>query len=423
MINGGIKMGMTMAEKILSKASGREAYAGEFVTADIDFAMAQDGTGPLAIKAFRDMEGGGVWNKDRIAFVIDHTVPSSSIGTSKIHRMIREFVKEKEISNFYYGEGICHQLMVEYGNVLPGNLIVGADSHTCTYGSLGAFGTGIGSTEMAGVFLSGKLWFKIPETIKFEVTGDLPEEVMSKDLALRITGEIGSDGATYKAVEYAGQPIREMSLGERMTLTNLAVEMGAKTGLVEPDDKIREFLKDRTDEKIELVKNDYDAEFEEVLDFNLNDLEPQIACPHQVDNVSPISEVEGINIDQAFLGTCTNGRLEDLESAARVLKGNKLDPDTRMIVTPGSREIFMKAMNRGLIRIFLESGCTVSSPGCSACAGSNIGILAPGETCLSTANRNFKGRMGSEEAEIYLGSPVTIAASAIQGEITDPRGD
>ncbi|KXA99309.1 3-isopropylmalate dehydratase, partial [candidate division MSBL1 archaeon SCGC-AAA261C02] len=242
-----------------------------------------------------------------------------------------------------------------------------------------------------------------------------------KDLALKIVGEIGSDGATYKAVEYSGTPIKKMSVGERMTLSNLAVEMGAKTGIIEPDKKVKKYLKNRTNKKLELVANDDDAEFENVLDFDIGDLEPQIACPHQVDNVVPVSEVEGVKVDQVFLGTCTNGRFEDLEAAARILKGKKVNSSTRMLVTPASREVYMKAIDKGLIKIFLESGCTVSSPGCSACAGSNIGILAPGETCLSTANRNFKGRMGSEEAEIYLGSAVTIAASAIKGEITDPR--
>ncbi|KXB04612.1 3-isopropylmalate dehydratase [candidate division MSBL1 archaeon SCGC-AAA261O19] len=414
-------MGMTISEKILSKASETESYAGEFVTADIDFTMAQDGTAPLAIKAIRNMSEGKVWNPEKIALVIDHTVPSSSIGTSTLHQMMREFAEEQEIKNFYYGEGICHQIMVEYGHVLPNTVIVGADSHTCTYGALGAFGTGIGSTETAGVFLSGKLWFKIPQTIKFEITGKLPKRTTAKDLALKIVGEIGSDGATYKAVEYSGTPIKKMSVGERMTLSNLAVEMGAKTGIIEPDKKVKKYLKNRTNKKLELVANDDDAEFENVLDFDIGDLEPQIACPHQVDNVVPVSEVEGVKVDQVFLGTCTNGRFEDLEAAARILKGKKVNSSTRMLVTPASREVYMKAIDKGLIKIFLESGCTVSSPGCSACAGSNIGILAPGETCLSTANRNFKGRMGSEEAEIYLGSAVTIAASAIKGEITDPR--
>lgn len=414
-------MGKTISEKILSRASGKDVHAGDYTTAEIETAMAQDGTAPLTIKAIEDMRGGEVWDAKRIVLVIDHTVPSSSVGTSSMHKMMREFASENDIENLYYGEGICHQIMVERGHVRPGTVVVGADSHSCTYGALGAFGTGIGSTEMAGVFLSGKLWFKVPETLKFEVTGDLPEKVVSKDLALKIVGEIGNDGATYKAVEYSGDLIKNMEVGERMTLSNLAVEMGAKAGMIEADVKVEEFLKGRVKGKFELVKNDDDADFERIFCFDAGSLEPQIACPHQVDNVKPISEVEGLDIDQVFLGTCTNGRLGDLKAAAEILKGKRVDPNTRMIVTPASRDIYVKALKKGLIGTFMEAGCIVSNPGCGPCAGSHQGILAPGERCLSTANRNFKGRMGSEEAEIYLGSPVTAAASAIKGEISDPR--
>lgn len=414
-------MGMTISEKILSKASSTESYAGDYITAEIETAMAQDGTTPLTIKAIKEMGGDKVWDPDRIVLVIDHTVPSASVGTSSMHKLMREFATDQDIENLYYGEGICHQIMVEKGYVKPSTVVVGADSHTCTYGALGAFGTGIGSTEMAGVFLSGKLWFKVPETFKFSVTGELPRMITAKDLALKITGEIGSDGATYKAVEYSGEPIRKMSVGERMTLSNLAVEMGAKTGIVEPDKKVKDYLKNRVSNKIELTKNDSDAEFEKTFNFDAGNLEPQIACPHQVDNVVPISEVEGLDIDQVFIGTCTNGRFGDLKSAARILEGNTINQDTRMIVTAASKETYQRALREGLIDIFVEAGCVVTNPGCGPCAGSHQGILAPEERCLSTANRNFKGRMGSEEAEIYLGSPVTAAISAIKGKITDPR--
>lgn len=414
-------MGKTISEKIFSKTSESDAYAGNYVTAKIETAMAQDGTAPLTIKAIEEMDGGEVWNPERIVLVMDHTVPSSSVGTSSMHKLMREFASEKNIENIYYGEGICHQIMVEKGHVKPSTVIVGADSHTCTYGALGAFGTGIGSTEMAGVFLSGKLWFKVPETLKFEIENDLSERVTAKDLALKIVGRVGSAGATYKAVEYSGPAIEKMSVGERMTLSNLAVEMGAKTGLIEADEKVREFLKSRVDGKIVLTGNDEDAQFEDVLKFDAAGLEPQIAKPHQVDNVGPISEVEGIKLNQVFLGTCTNGRLEDLKAAAEILEGNKVNPNTRTIVIPASREIYSKALQKGLIGTFMESGCIIGNPGCGPCAGSHQGILAPEENCLSTANRNFKGRMGSEEAKIYLGSPVTAAASAINGEITDPR--
>ncbi|KXB06297.1 3-isopropylmalate dehydratase [candidate division MSBL1 archaeon SCGC-AAA382F02] len=414
-------MGKTISEKILSKSSDSDVYAGDYTTAEIETAMAQDGTAPLTIKAIDEMEAEEVWDPERIVLVIDHTVPSASVGTSSMHKSMREFATEHGIENIYYGEGICHQIMVEKGHVKPSKVIVGADSHTCTYGALGAFGTGIGSTDMASVFLSGTLWFKVPETMKFETSGELPNRVEAKDLALKIVGEVGSDGATYKAVEYSGEPIERMSVGERMTLSNLAVEMGAKAGIIEPDEKVTNYLKDRVKEETELTSNDEDAEFESVLDFDISDLEPQIACPHQVDNVTPISEMKGTNLDQIFLGTCTNGRLEDLETAAEILDGNKIHPDVRMIINPASKEVYIKAMQKGLIGTFIESGCIVNNPGCGPCAGSHQGILAPGEKCLSTANRNFKGRMGSEEAEIYLGSPATIAASAIEGEISDAR--
>lgn len=414
-------MGMTISEKILSKASSSEAYSGDYVTAEIESAMAQDGTAPLTIKAIEDMGGGEVWDPEKIILVIDHTVPSASVGTSSMHKSMREFALENNIENFYYGEGISHQIMVEKGHVKPGTVIVGADSHTCTYGGLGAFGTGIGSAEMAGVFLSGKLWFKVPETMKFDITGEMPERVTAKDLALKIVGEIGSDGATYKSVEYSGEPIEKMNVGERMTLSNFAVEMGAKTGLIEPDDKVEKFLKNRVEGEFELFENDEDAEFEEIIEFEADDLEPQIAFPHQVDNVKPISEAEGIKLNQVFLGTCTNGRFVDLKAAAKILKGKRVDPDTRMLINPASKETYLKALREGLIEIFLKAGCIVNNPGCGPCPGSHQGILAPGETCLSTANRNFKGRMGSEESEIYLCSPVTAAVSAIEGKITDPR--
>ncbi len=414
-------MGKTISEKILSKASGEDAYAGDYITADIETAMAQDGTAPLTIKAIEEMEGEKVWDPESIVLVMDHTVPSASVGTSEMHEMMRDFASDMGIENVYYGEGICHQLMVEKGHVKPSTVVVGADSHTCTYGALGAFGTGIGSTEMAGVFLSGKLWFKIPETMKFHVSGEFQNNVVSKDLALKITGEVESDGATYKAVEYAGDPIERMSVEERMTLTNLAIEMGAKTGIVEPDSKVKNFLQDRVSGEINLTKNDEDAEYEETLHFDADGLKPQIACPHQVDNVVPISDVEDTELDQVFLGTCTNGRLSDLKAAAEILEGETIHPEIRMIVTPASKEIYKEALDMGIIDTFIDAGCVVANPGCGPCAGSHQGILAPGEKCLSTANRNFKGRMGSEEAEIYLGSPLTAAYSAIQGRISDPR--
>ncbi|MEA1904323.1 MAG: 3-isopropylmalate dehydratase large subunit, partial [Candidatus Hadarchaeota archaeon] len=303
----------------------------------------------------------------------------------------------------------------------PGALIVGADSHTCTYGALGAFSTGIGSTEMAAVFVSGKLWFRVPETLKFNVEGDLPAGVLPKDVALHIVGEVKSSGATYKAVEFSGPTVKDMSVAGRMTLCNMAVEIGAKTGIVEPDSKVVDYLKNRVEGGVRLTTNDRDAEYEEIFEFEVGNLEPQVACPHLVDNVKSVSEAEEVEVDQVFLGSCTNGRLEDLESAAGVLKDKHIAPNTRMIVTPASKEVYMGALRKGLINIFLEAGCTVCNPGCGPCAGAHQGILAPGEVCISTSNRNFVGRMGSPDSEIYLASPLTAAASAVTGRITDPR--
>ncbi len=414
-------MGMTITEKIFSKVSGSKASPGDIVVADIDVAMAHDGTAPLAIKAFREMGGKKVWDPTRIVLVIDHVVPSASEGTSELHEMMREFAAEQNLRHFYYGEGICHQLLPERGHVTPGTITVGADSHTCTHGALGAFSTGIGSTEMAAVFISGKLWFKVPETLKFNVEGNLPAGVLPKDVALHIVGEIKSSGATYKAIEFSGATVRNMSIAGRMTLCNMAVEMGAKTGIVEPDPKVTNYLKNRIRGGVKLVTNDRDAEYEEIFEFEVGNLEPQVACPHLVDNVKPVSEIGEVEIDQVFLGSCTNGRLEDLRSAAAVLKNRHIAPGVRMIVTPASKEIYTEALQKGLINIFLEAGCTVCNPGCGPCAGAHQGLLAPGEVCISTSNRNFLGRMGSTKAEIYLSSPLTAAASAVTGRITDPR--
>ena len=408
-------------EKILSSASGRDARAGDIVVVPIDVVMAQDGTAPLAIKTFREMGGKRVWNPSKIVFVIDHIAPSTSEGTSRLHQMMRDFAAEQGIRVHDVGAGVCHQLILEEGYAKPGSVIAGADSHTCTYGALGAFATGIGSTETAAILLSGKLWFKVPETIKCEIEGRLRKGVVAKDVILHITRKIRVDGATYKALEFCGTTIEGMSVASRVTLCNMAVEMGAKTAIVPPDRKTREYLKGRVGGKIPSITSDGDAEYCEAIDFNVGELEPQIARPHSVDNVSPVGEVEGIEVDQVFLGSCTNGRLEDLRAAARILRGRKVKRGVRMLVVPASRKIHLQAMREGLIKTFLGAGCVVCSPGCGPCMGGHIGVLAPGEVCVSTSNRNFVGRMGSPEAEIYLASPLTAAASAIAGKITDPR--
>lgn len=414
-------MGLTIVEKIFSKSSGRMARSGDIVVAAVDLAMAHDGTAPLVMKALQEMGSQKVWDPQKIVLVVDHVAPSASEVSSISQKSMREFASHQRIKVYDVGFGICHQLLPEMGYVKPGSLIVGADSHTCTYGALGAFSTGIGSTDMAAVFSSGKLWFKVPETLNFIIEGNLPELVVAKDIILNIIGEVKADGATYKAAKFGGPVVGKMSVSARMTLCNMAVEMGAKTGFVEADEKTLAYLKSRVHGSIEPVRSDPDAEYEETLTFDVSKLEPQVACPHQVDNVKPVREVEGVEVDQVFLGSCTNGRLEDLEAAAQILNGRKVKQGVRMIIVPASREVYVQAIKSGLIELFIESGCVVCNPGCGPCLGAHQGVLAPGEVCISTSNRNFLGRMGCAEASIYLASPYTAAASAVTGKITDPR--
>jgi len=336
---------------------------------------------------------------------------------------VRNFAEEQNIQNFYdVGRGgVCHQVMPEKGHVRPGEVIVGADSHTCTYGAFGAFATGIGSTEMAAVFATGKLWFRVPEVIKVNVTGKLQRMVTPKDVTLKIVGKIGADGAIYKGLEFGGSTIRDMSIDGRMVLSNMAVEMGAKAGIIEPDQKTLDYVKARTDKQVKPVKSDPDVTYERVVDVDVSALEPQVAVPHSVDNVKPVSEIEDREIDQAFIGSCTNGRLEDLQSAAQILKGKKIARGVRLIVIPASQEIYLNAIKEGLIKTFMDAGATIGNPNCGPCLGGHMGILAEGETCISSSNRNFVGRMGSTKSYVYLASPATVAASAITGKITDPR--
>ncbi len=414
-------MGLTISEKIFRDHSQEKVAAGDFVIADIDIAMAHDGTAPLAIDSFKNMEGKKVWNPSKIVLVIDHLSPSPHTSGSIVHKKMREFAGEYKIQNFFdVGSGVCHQLLPEKGFINTGSLVVGADSHTCTYGALGAFATGIGSTDMAAVFFSGKLWFRVPETFKMEVSGKLQPYVTAKDLILHIIGELRADGATYKAVEFCGETVEDLDVPSRMTLCNMAVEMGAKTGLVSPDKKTLNYLENRVPKLRKIIENDPDAEFEETFNFEVENLGPQVAYPPFVDNVKPIEEVEGTDVNQVFLGSCTNGRLEDLRIAARILKGKRIHRNVRMIVMPASRDIYLNAIKEGVAEIFLDAGCCINNPGCGACVGGHAGILAPGEVCLSTTNRNFEGRMG-EKGQIYLGSPATAAATALKGVITDPR--
>jgi 3-isopropylmalate/(R)-2-methylmalate dehydratase large subunit len=417
-------MSMTMAEKILAKAAGKkEAEAGEIVMANIDVAMTHDLTGPLSVESFEKIGTEKVWDPEKIVVVFDHQVPADSLDAANNHIIMREFVKKQGITNFYdVQEGVCHQVLPEKGHIVPGEVVVGTDSHTCTHGALGAFSTGIGSTDMAMVFSTGQLWLKVPETIRFEVEGQLGAHVYAKDLVLHIIGQMGADGATYKSCEFAGKTVSSMSISDRMVLCNMAIEMGGKTGMVEPDSKTLKYVANHSKKEYQPVKTDLDAVSLETMQIDVNDLEPQIACPHNVDNVKPVSDVDGIEIDQIFLGSCTNGRISDLRTAARILKGKEVASGVRMLVIPASREVYTKALNEGLMNTFVDAGALVCNPCCGPCLGGHIGLLGPGEVSLSTSNRNFRGRQGSPDAEVYLSSAAVAAASAITGKITDPRG-
>ncbi|MEN4017210.1 MAG: homoaconitase large subunit [Methanobacterium sp.] len=416
-------MSMTMAEKILAKASGKkEVEAGEIVMTNIDVAMTHDLTGPLSVESFRKIGVPEVWDPEKIVIVFDHQVPADSLDAAENHAIMRKFVRDQGISNFYdVREGVCHQVLPEKGHIVPGEVVVGTDSHTCTHGALGAFSTGIGSTDMSMVFATGKLWFKTPETIKFNIEGTLQDNVYAKDVILNIIGQTGADGATYKACQFGGETVTEMSVSDRMVLCNMAIEMGGKTGLVEPDQKTLNYVNARSNKSFEVIKGDADAASLEIMDIDVSDLEPQIACPHNVDNVKDISDVAGTPIDQVFLGSCTNGRIEDLRDAARILKGNKVSDNIRMLVIPASREVYRDALNEGLMNIFVDAGALVCNPCCGPCLGGHVGLIGPGEVSLSTSNRNFKGRQGSSEAEVYLSSAAVAASSAITGKIEDPR--
>ena len=415
---------MNIAEKILAGASGREEVKpGEIVQAKVDMAMVNDITGALATQAFKKIGTPNVWDNQRIVLILDHVVPANSVRSAELHKIMRTFAKEQDIPLLYdvgFG-GVCHQVMVEKGHVLPGELVVGADSHTCTYGALGAFATGIGSTEMAGVFATGEIWLRVPSSIRINLAGSFRKFVNPKDLILYLVGRIGSDGATYKAVEFTGPAVFGINVSGRMTMCNMAVEMGAKTGIVSADEVTLGYIEDRTERSFRILGSDHDAAYEETVEVDISKLEPQVACPDSVDNVKLAKEVEGTEINQAFIGSCTNGRLEDLEVAAEFLKGRKVPKDVRLLITPASQEVYLEALKRGLFEIFVNAGAYVCSPTCGACFGGHMGLLAAGEVCVSSSNRNFVGRMGSPEAEIYLASPETVAASALAGEIVDPR--
>jgi 3-isopropylmalate/(R)-2-methylmalate dehydratase large subunit len=414
-------MRQTIAEKILSDHSGKRARAGDIVIANVDFCFGQDGTSGMIIDSFRKLGVESVFDKERYCMVIDHSAPSPNIGVSAIHDKIRGFSKEHGVKVFDIGCGVCHQLVPEAGYVTCGDLVLGADSHTCTYGALNVLSTGVGSTDLAIALASGKNWFKVPETIKFVLEGDLPKGVYSKDVILYLIGQVGADGATYKAVEFYGDVINGFSVDARLTISNMAVEMGAKCGLMKADRKTMDWAKKHSIREPNPVEADDDARYSETLEYDLSELTPQVAKPHTVDNVCDVDEVLGTPVDEVNIGTCTNGRLEDLEIVAKILKGRKVAHGVKVLITPASRKIYLDALKKGYVEIFVNAGAAVNNPGCGVCVGTHQGVLADGERAFSTANRNFKGRMGNPNAEIYLGSPATAAATALEGKIADPR--
>ena len=412
---------MNISEKILAKASNRdEVSPGDTINANIDVAMSHDGTSPPTIKVFEKLAD-KVWNPDKIVLVFDHNVPANTMGSAEFQQVVRDFAKKQGIKNIYkQGEGICHQVLPQEGHVKPSTVIVGADSHTCTYGAFGAFSTGLGATDLAMVYATGKTWFNVPETLKITVNGTLQKHVYSKDLILNIIKKLGSYGGTYKSLEFHGETIDNLSVDARMTMTNMVIECGAKNGIMVPNDDTKKYLAQRGIKNYTVTTPDKNAEYEKIYDFDVDDLRPQVACPHNVDNVEDVDKIEGTTINQAVLGSCTNGRYEDLVQAAEILKGHKIHEDVQLLVFPASRKIYQEAIENGIIQTFLESNAIVCNPGCGPCLGAHMGVMTDDMTCISTTNRNFLGRMGSAKSYVYLSNPSVVAASAIKGEITDP---
>jgi 3-isopropylmalate/(R)-2-methylmalate dehydratase large subunit len=414
-------MNQTIAEKIISSHCGRAAYAGETVVAAIDLAMATDGSGPLAIELFHQMKKAKLRDPAKIIMVLDHYVPCPNDKVARLHDAMRRFCHDTQCTLFDLGEGIGHQLLPEKGYIVPGAIVAGADSHAGTYGALNALGTGIGSSDLAAVMATGKLWLKVPGSIKVELTGRLAEQVTAKDLALYMVGRLGSSGANYKSLEFCGPPLLSFDMDDRLTICNMMVETGAKCTIM-PFDQITEKYLARTQSKgFNPIAADQDAVYEEIIQIDLNRVAPQIAAPHQVDNVHAISELAGTPIDMVVIGTCTNGRLKDLQQAANLLEKHPKAANVELLVVPASRQIYSQAGGLGLLEIFSRRGAMVLPPGCGPCCGSSAGIPGDNKNILSTANRNFLGRMGNVKADIYLGSPLAAAAAAITGKITDPR--
>jgi len=412
-------MGKTIAEKILSNHAGKDLNAGDFAVCKVDFAFGQDGTSSIIMDRLKELEVSTL--KTRFCMVIDHNAPSPNEGVSRIHKRMRQSSADYKTLLYDIGCGVCHQIIPESGEILPGDLVLGADSHTCTYGALGAFSTGVGSTDLAISLATGKNWFKVPETLKIIVSGEIPKGIFAKDIILHIIANLKADGATYKAIEFQGPVIDALDMDGRLTICNMVVEMGAKAGFMPQDKKTISWLKPKAHKLIKPVIADKDARYTKTLVYNISKLKPQVACPHAVDNVKCVDELKDIKINEAFLGTCTNGRLADLKIAALILKSRRVASGIKFIVAPASRTIFLEAIKLGIINILINAGAVILAPGCGPCVGTHNGIPADGEIVISSANRNFKGRMGNPNAFIYLASPATVAASAITGKITDPR--
>ncbi|MEW6094911.1 MAG: 3-isopropylmalate dehydratase large subunit [bacterium] len=422
-------MAKTITEKILSAHLGKEVTTGELIQVKVDVALGNDITAPLAIVEFEKLGIDSLFDSDKVVLVLDHFVPNKDVKAAEQCKFVREFGKKYNVKNFFdVGKmGIEHALLPEQGLVLPGDVIIGADSHTCTYGALGTFSTGVGSTDLAAVFATGEIWLKVPETIKFVYYGKLKPWVTGKDLILHTIGDIGVDGANYMAMEFTGEVISNLPMAGRFTMSNMAIEAGGKTGIIEPDEVTLEYVKPRAKREFKTYRSDLNAKYKEIKEYNCSKIEPQVAFPHLPSNTKSISEIDKIEIDQAVIGSCTNGRIEDLQMAAQVLKGKKIHKDVRLIVIPATQQIYLQALKEGLIEIFIEAGGVVSTPTCGPCLGGYMGILAQGERCIATTNRNFVGRMGHNESEVYLANPAITASSAILGRIASPeeisRGD
>ncbi len=417
-------MGMTITEKILAAHCGKKSVQpGELIQSKVDIALANDITAPLAIKQFKKLKAKKVFDSKKIVLIPDHFTPNKDIKSAEQCKMLRSFVYEQKIEHYYeVGRGgIEHALLPEKGIVLPGDVVIGADSHTCTYGALGAFSTGVGSTDFAAAMVTGKCWFRIPETIKFIYKGKLKKWVSGKDLILYTIGDIGVDGALYCAMEFSGEVIKKISMADRMTMCNMAIEAGGKSGVIQPDDTTIEYIEARAERPYEVFTGDKDVKYKEIHEYNCSKIEPQVAFPNLPSNTRPISEVGEVFIDQAVIGSCTNGRIEDLRIAAQVLKKKKAHPYVRLIVFPATQSIYKQAIKEGLINIFIDAGAAVSTPTCGPCLGGHMGVLAEGERAIATTNRNFSGRMGHLRSEVYLSNPAVAAASAIAGKIVSPE--